>query len=136
MQGNATATVVAAPSTFYKVAGTTTASADNSKFSHSNNRLTCDAAISRRYLIQANLSFTSNANNVCEFGFYDSQIPGIRTPSRNITTANASGRAENATFFCVVEMLSADYIEVHAANNTGANNITVESLNFIITEII
>lgn len=135
MQNNATATVVAAPSTFYKVLGTTTASADNSKFIHSNNRLTCDAIISRKYLIQANLSFTSGNNNICEFGFYDSQIAGIRTPSRTLSTANASGRAENITMFCVVEMNSGDYLEVHCANNTGANNITVSSLNFVVTEI-
>lgn len=136
MQANATPTVITTPSTFEKVLGTTTASPDNSKFSHSNNRLTCDAVISRKYLIQANLSFTSSANNVCEFGFYDSQIVGVRTPSRNITTANAAGRAENATFFDILEMSSGDFLEVHCTNNTAANSITVESLNFIITEII
>lgn len=135
MQSNATATVVGATNTFYKVAGTTTPSPDNSKFSHSNNRLTCDAIISRKYLIQATLSFTSGANNVCEFGFYDSQIAGIRTPSRTLSTANASGRAENVTFFCVLEMASGDYLEVHAANTTATTNITVESLNFVVTEI-
>jgi hypothetical protein len=135
MQNNATATTVGASNTFYKVAGTTTASADNSKFSHSNNRLTCDAVISRKYYIQATLSFTSNASNVCEFGFYDSQLAAIRTPSRTLSTANAAGRAENVTFMCVAEMSSGDFIEVHCANTTGANNITVESLNFIIIEI-
>jgi hypothetical protein len=135
MQNNATATTVGASNTFYKVAGTTTASADNSKFSHSNNRLTCDAVISRKYYIQATLSFTSNASNVCEFGFYDSQLAAIRTPSRTLSTANAAGRAENVTFMCVADMSSGDFIEVHCANTTGANNITVESLNFIIIEI-
>lgn len=135
MQGNATATTVGATNTFYKVAGTTTASADNSKFSHSNNRLTCDAVISRKYLIQATLDFTSGNNNVCEFGFYDSQLAGIRTPSRTKATANSGGRAENITFFCVVSMSSGDYLEVHCANTSAVTNITVENLNFIITEI-
>jgi hypothetical protein len=135
MQGNATATTVSATNTFYKVAGTTTASADNSKFSHSNNRLTCDAIISRKYLIQCNLSFASGNNNVCEFGFYDSQLAAIRTPSRTKSTANASGRAEGVTFFCVLEMSSGDYLEIHAANTSAATDITVEQLNFVITEI-
>jgi len=135
MQGNATTTTVSAINTFYKVAGTTIASADNSKFSHSNNRLTCDAVISRKYLIQANLSFTSGATNVCEFGFYDSQLLGIRTPSKTKSTANSGGRAEGVNFFCVVEMKKDDFIEVHASNTSGENNITVEQLNFIITEI-
>jgi len=135
MQGNATATTVSVTSTFYKVAGTTTASADNSKFSHSNNRLTCDAVISRKYLIMANLAFTSGNGNVCEFGFYDSQLAAIRTPSRTKSTANASGRAEGVTFFCVLEMSSGDYLEVHTANTSTTSNITVEQLNFTVTEI-
>lgn len=135
MQGNATATTIAATNTFYKVEGTTSASADNSKFSHSNNRLTCDAIISRKYLVQATLDFTSGNNNICEFGFYDSQLAGIRTPSRTKGTANSGGRAENITFFCVVNMSSGDYLEVHCANTSSTTNITVENLNFVITEI-
>jgi hypothetical protein len=135
MQGNATATTVSATNIFYKIEGTTTASADNSKFSHSNNRLTCDAVISRKYLIQANLSFTAGNGNVCEFGFYDSQLIDIRTPSKTKATANASGRAENVSFACVVSMDLGDYIEVHCANTSATTNITVDQLNFIITEI-
>lgn len=134
MQNNAVATTVAVVDTFYKIAGTTTPSDDNSKFSHTNNRLTCTATISRKYLIQANLTFTAGNHNVCEFGLYDSQIPGIRVPSRTKTTANAAGRAENITLFCVTRMKDGDFIEVHGANASLAD-ITVESLNFVITEI-
>jgi hypothetical protein len=135
MQANATATTVSATNTFYKIAGTTTASSDNSKFSHSNNRLTCDAVISRKYLIQAHLSFTSGATNVCEFGFYDSVLATVRTPSKTKSTANASGKAENISFACVVTLGLNDYIEIHGANTSATNDITVDQLNFIITEI-
>lgn len=135
MQGNATATSIGVSNTFYKVSGTTTASADNSKFSHANNRLTCDAVISRKYLIQCVLSFTSSANDICQFGFYDSQLGDIRTPSKTKATANASGRAENVAFTCVVTMEANDYLEIHASNTSGARNITVDQLNFVVTEI-
>jgi hypothetical protein len=135
MQGNATATVVSATNTFYKILGTTTPSVDNSKFTHSNNRLTCDAVISRKYLIQCFLSFSSGNSNICEFGFYDSTLSAIRTPSRTKSTANASGRAENIGFGCVVTMVAGDYIEIHASNTSSVTNITVDNLNFIITEI-
>jgi len=135
MQGNATATVVSATNTFYKIAGTTTASSDNSKFSHSNNRLTCDAIISRKYLIQCYLSFSSSNGNVCEFGFYDSQLAAVRTPSRTKSTANSSGRAENIGFACVVTMDAGDYLEIHGANTSTTTNITVDNMNFVITEI-
>jgi hypothetical protein len=135
MQNNATITPIALTSTFYKVLGTTTPSVDNSKFSHSNNRLTCDAAVSRKYLIQCSVSFNTSNGNVCEFGFYDSQLSAVRTPSRILATANAAGRAESVTFFCVVSMILGDYLEVHCANTTGANDITITDMNFTITDI-
>jgi len=135
MQNNATVTTVASANVFYKVLGTTTASADNAKYLHSNNRLTNDAIIPRKFLIQCNLSFNSTNSNVCQFGFYDSVLATIRTPSKTKSTANASGRAENVSFNCVVTHKQGDYLEIHAANTTGANNITVTDMNFVITEI-
>lgn len=135
MQGNVTATTITNTTDFVKIAGTTTASADNSKFSHSNNRLTCDAIISRKYLIQCTLSFSSGNANVCEFGFYDSQLSSVRTPSRTKSTANASGRAENVVFSCVVTMKANDYLEIHARNTSAVTNITVDQMNFVVTEI-
>jgi hypothetical protein len=135
MQNNATSTTISLTNTFYKIAGTTSASLDNSKFLHSDNRLTCDAVIQRKYLIQCTLSFNSGNNNVCEFGFYDSQLGTIRTPSKTKGTANSAGRAENLTLACVVNMSQNDFLEVHCANTTGANDITVTDMNFTITEI-
>lgn len=135
MQGNVTATTISDTVTFVKVAGTTTPSVDNSKFTHADARLTCDAVISRKYLIQCSLSFTAGNANICEFGFYDSQLAAVRTPSRVKSTANASGRAENVVFVCVVTMKSGDYIEIHARNTSSITNITVDQLNFVITEI-
>lgn len=135
MQGNTTATVVSATNTFYKVLGTTTASSDNSKYTHTNNRLTNDAAISRKYLIQCSLSFTSGTGDVCQFGFYDSKLSAVRTPSKTKATANSSGRAENIHMACVVSHISGDYLEIHAANLSSIANITVSDMNFVITEI-
>lgn len=135
MQNNSTATTVSATNTFYKVAGTTTPSADNAKYLHSNNRLTCDAEIERKYLIQCNLSFTSGNNQICKFGFYDSKLGTIRTPSTTTSKANSSGRAENISFMCVVQHSQGDYLEVHCANTSAVRNITVTDLNFVITEI-
>lgn len=135
MQGNATPTVVSATNTFYKILGTTSASVDNSKFTHTNNRLTCNAVVSRKYLIHTSLSFTSWSNNICEFGFYDSQLATIRTPSRTKATANTAWRAENVLFMCIVQMKQWDFLEIHASNTSAVSDITVEQLNFTITEI-
>ena len=136
MTSNATATIVSASNTFYKVLGTTTASADNQKYLHSNNRLTNDAIIPRKFLIQCpNLSFTSGNGDVCKFGFYDSVLGTVRIPSQTKSTANAAGRAENISFGCVVTHKQGDYLEIHAMNTSSATNITVTDMNFVITEI-
>jgi len=135
MQNNSTVTTISGSGIFAKVLGTTTASSDNSKYLHSDNRLTNDATISRKYLIQCILSFTSGASHVCEFGFYDSKLGGIRTPSRTKSTSNGGGRAENVSFSCVVSHVQGDYLEIWCANNTSSQNITVTDMNFVITEI-
>jgi hypothetical protein len=136
MQGNTTATTVSVTNTFYKVAGTTTASIDNSKYlMPQNNRLTNDATVTRKYLIQCILSFTGTSSDVYQFGFYDSKLGAIRTPSKTKSTANAAGRAESVAFACVVSHTAGDYLEIRATNTTGARNFTVTDMNFIITEI-
>jgi hypothetical protein len=136
MQGNATATTVSVTNTFYKVAGTTTASIDNSKYlMPQNNRLTNDATVTRKYLIQCILSFTGTAQDVYQFGFYDSKLGAIRTPSKTKSTSNSNGRNESVSFACVVSHTAGDYLEIRATNTTGARNFTVTDMNFIITEI-
>jgi hypothetical protein len=135
MNNNATVTPIAVVSTFYKAEGVTTASPDNSKYTATDNRLTNDSAIARKYAIFCNLSFTSGNNNVCEFGFYDSKLGGVRLPSRTKGTANAAGRAENIGFMCVVQHAQGDYLEIWCANDTGSTDITVTDMNFVITEI-
>lgn len=135
MNDNATETTISVINTFYKVAGTTTPSADNSKYTHTNNRLTNDATVARKYLIQCNLSFNSGNNNICQFGFFDSAIGAIRAPSKTKSTANGSGRAESVSFSCVVSHVQGNYVEIHCANTSSATNVTVTDLNFIVTEI-
>lgn len=136
MQDNSTVTTIAITDTWYKALGTTTASPENDKYAHSNNRLTNQATIERRYLVQATISFTTGNNRVCAFGFYDSKLADIRTPSQIKSTANGNGRAENVTLTDVVSHSSGDYIEVHCQNTTNTDNITVTDLNIVITEIV
>lgn len=136
MQDNATATTITDTTSFVKVAGTTIASADNEKYTHSDNRLTNNATIERKYLIQCTLSFNAGNNNVCEFGFYDSKLGAIRTPSRTKATANSAGRAESVTFNCVVQHSDTNYIEIHAKNTSAITDITVTDMNVVITEFI
>jgi hypothetical protein len=135
MTVNATASVIGTASTWVRVEGNTLASVDNEKYTMTNNRLTNDAVIERKYLIQCNLSFDSGNNNECMFGFYDSKLGDIRVPSRTTSTANAAGRAESVSMACVVNHSSGDYIEIWCQNITGTTNITVTDMNVVITQI-
>ena len=134
MTENVTSTVISTANTFVKVAGVTTPSPDNQKYLHANNRLTCDAIRPRKYLIQVTLSYIGTNGNEYEFGFYDSKLGDIRTPSRIHSTAG-SNRIESMHTACVVEHSQGDYIEIWAANRNNTNNLIVEDLNCIITEI-
>ena len=135
MTDNETATVISNTTDFYKVAGTTIASADNAKYTMTANRLTNNAIIQRKYLVQATLSFTAGSNNVCQFGFYDSKLDEIRTPSKTKSTANTGGRAESIMLQCVVNHANTDFIELHVRNTSGTTNVTVTDMNLVITEI-
>lgn len=135
MRANATTTPIAVKGTFYKVLGTTLPSPDNSNVTTSNNRVTIEASIERKYRIDCTLSFNSNNNNVCSFGFYDSVLGTIREPSIQSATSNAAGRAENVTFFCFANRHQLDYFEVWCTNDTATNAIMVTDMNFSVTEL-
>lgn len=139
MHGNATATTVAAANTYYKVAGTTTAGPDNSKFTHSNNRLTYSGAISRQFLVVCSVSFTAGTNDICRFGFYASAGAAVRTGSTVLATANIAaglfGRAESVTMQDIITMSNGQYIEVHCENTSAATDITVSDMNVTITQL-
>lgn len=135
MVNNALATTISNTTDFFKGAGTTTPSPANSRYNHSNNRLTCAATIQRKYLIQATLSFQAGNNNVCVFSFYDSTLGTVREPAKTSATANTSGRAENVHLFCIVNHKSGGYIELHVRNTSGAVNVTVVDLNMSSTEL-
>ncbi len=134
MHDNVTATTISMTSTFVKVAGTTTAGALY-RFTHTSNRLTNAATVGRTFIVHAVISFTTSNNNVCEFGIYDSSAGTVQVASHTRATANGSGRAENLSVVAIVQQETGDYIEVHCANITGTNNITVTDLTVIITEL-
>lgn len=134
-QNNATATTISNTTDFFKVAGTTSASADNRKYTHTTGRLTNDAVIERTFLISVTGTFTSTVNNAIEFGIYDSTLGGIRTPSRVTVTALNGTRPDIFATNCVIKHNQGDYVEIHVRNQTAANNVTVDQLNVVVTEI-
>ena len=135
MQDNATQTSIASSDTWFKVEGTTSDTGELAKYTASNNRLTCDAAIEREYNIICTLSFRCEANNLVQFGFYDSRLGAVRTASQTKHTATP-GELHHVTISDLVTQFSiGDYIEVHCKNLDSTTAITVEYMNLIVHEV-
>lgn len=134
MKDNVGLTTFAASNTWTKIVGiTTTAGVTNSKFTATNNRLTCTAAIDRKYSLQATISFEAGANPfAAKFGIYDSNI-GIRTAS----TFNhlATNDINHVSLIDIAELNSGDYIELYAMNTDNDESLRVVDMNVIVSQL-
>lgn len=135
MSDNATATTISTIDTWVKIAGVTAVGALNSRFTHTDNRLSPQVSHKRRFKITASLTFTSGASEVCAFGIYDSTTSSVIASSAMKTTANSAGRAENISIEAVVEQTDSEFIEIWCKNTSSTTNITVTDLNVIEVEL-
>ena len=136
MKDNVGLTTFVASNTWTKIVGvTTTLGVTNSKFTATDNRLTCNSVIDRKYSIQATISFQQGANPIAvKFGFYISDsFVGIKTSS----TFNhlATGDISHVSLNDIVELNSGDYVELHAMNTDNDESLSVVDVNFIISQL-
>jgi hypothetical protein len=134
MKDNVGITTFAASNTWTKIVGvTTTAGVTNSKFTATDNRLTCNAAIDRKYSIQATISFEAAANPIAvKFGFYDSTV-GIRTAST--FTHLADNSVSHVSLNDITELTENGYVELYAMNTDNDEGLRVIDVNFTINQI-
>lgn len=136
MRNNDVETTFSETDTFVKIVGiTTTTGATNSKFTPSNNRLTCTAGVSREYLIQVSLSVVSSTGGDFSVGIYDSSVDDVLEPSK-INFALDS----NTPIIVNIKDLHrhtelGDYQEIHIANLVDTNPVTVTDLNVLVTQL-
>lgn len=133
MTDNATTTSVGSPSTFYKVAGTTSPGDVYSQFSLSDNRATYTGSLQGYFMITANLSVTTGNNNIVAVRTAKNGTTRVQSTSKG--TMSASGVFENITVQDVVFLNTGDYIEIFIANNSSATNITAQDLTFTIISV-
>jgi hypothetical protein len=136
MKDNVGLTTFVASNTWTKIVGvTTTLGVTNSKFTATDNRLTCNSVIDRKYSIQATISFEQGANPInVKFGFYISDgTSGIKSSS----TFNhlATGDINHVSINDIVELNSGDYVELHAMNTDNDEALRVIDVNFIISQL-
>jgi predicted RecA/RadA family phage recombinase len=131
MADNATPTPIGTAGVYTKILGTTIAGPINQRFGLVNNRATNAGELSGFYKVAGTVSMISGNNN--QLGARVAFNGVTLESSQSKTTANGSGRAENLTFFGLVEITGGapDYIEIFATNYTTTNAVTVTDLNVI-----
>lgn len=123
---------IATQNVFEKIAGVTTASAINQKFSHTSNGLTYTGGLARSFKITAAISANSVMSNsvviLTRIAKNGTTIP----ESESQATTSATARNENFFSQAIVELNTNDFVEVFIANATNANNLLVTELNLIV----
>lgn len=131
MRENATATTIGTTNTPVKIAGTTTASAVNQKFSHSANRLTYTGALDRVFKVEGTVSVSSGNNQV--IGLYIAVNGEVDDNSEMYVTTSGNGDFQNITIQTFVELSTNDYVEIWIENNTATTNVTADFLSCMIS---
>jgi len=129
MNNNTTATGTNNTALWFKAAGTTSASANNSKFSTSTtNRLTYTGAFSQSFMITVNCNVrTSVSTQNINIGIAKN---GTILSESEITILCAAGSTPSfGATQVVVELTTNDYVELFVQNSSSANNTTVSDMN-------
>lgn len=132
MDNNAVVTVIGAPNTFTKIAGTTTAGIIQ-RFTHTDNRVTYTGILTEQFAISATASGTSTGTSPTirlQIRHYDSGGVLLATSATAETNINNANRAENMTAFLSTSVSTGDYVELWVSSSNGAN-VTVVSLSLM-----
>lgn len=130
MQGNATATTIAAIATPVKVAGTTTASSITQGFdTATTNRAEYVREVARTFRVTATVTVSGATNK--EVGVFIAKNGTVDTTTRGGGSTGSGGRADGVVSQGVFDMSDTDYLEVWIENADSTDNLTVDDLNFI-----
>ena len=129
MVNNTTDTTIGSPNVnvWVKAGGTTTASADNSKFTHSANRLTYTGAFSNSFQINVNCSVRSGSvSQVISIGIAKNGT--ILAESEMTVRTDVANQEYPSSTSCQLSMTTNDYVEVFV-KNTSSSNMRIADLN-------
>lgn len=131
MVNNTNAT--AAPTTWKKAAGTTTADTLNSKFTHSSNRLTYTGGFTTTFHAFVNCNVSSTNNQNVSIGLAKNGT--IITQSEMTVRCSTSSQFYFAATQFPIIMSAGDYVELFVINNTSSSDVLVSDMNMFITKI-
>jgi len=136
MVNNTTDTPIGVPNvnTWVKALGTTTADSNNSKFTHSNNRLTYTGAFNTSFLITVNTAVRAGASNQnISIGIAKN---GSILPNSEMTIRTSTSNQEHpGSTQYQIDLVTNDYVELFV-KNANQTDIRVSDLNFSVVKIL
>jgi hypothetical protein len=136
MVNNTTNTPIGVPNVdvWVKALGTTTADSNNSKFSHSNNRLTYSGAFNTSFLITVNTAVRAGASNQnISIGIAKN---GTILPNSEMTIRTSTSNQEHpGSTQYQIDLITNDYVELFVKNNQSTD-VRVSDLNFSVVKIL
>ena len=126
-------TTIAQADTWYKLNTTTTQGFSRDGLVHSNNRITWTGTTTRVFKVEGIVSVESGNNNQIHVGFYKNDA--LWPCSEQEVTTSGTGKASNIAFHCLLELAQNDFIEVWVKNATGTNDVTLDNVNVIVSQL-
>ena len=116
-----------------KALGTTTADSNNSKFTHSNNRLTYNGAFNTSFLIGVNTAVRSGASNQ-NISIGIAKNGTILTNSEMTIRTSTSNQEHPGSTQYQIDLVTNDYVELFV-KNSQSTDVRVSDLNFSVVKI-
>ena len=135
MVNNTTDTTIGSPNVnvWVKAGGTTTAGAENSKFTHASNRLTYNGAFSNSFQVSVNCSVRSGSvSQVISIGIAKNGT--ILSESEMTVRTDVANQEYPSSTSCHLTMTTNDYVEVFV-RNTSSSNMRIADLNVSVIKI-
>jgi hypothetical protein len=116
-----------------KASGTTTAGSNNSKFTHTSNKLTYTGAFINSFLISISANVRSGSSSqVISIGV--AKNGSILTESEMTIRTDVANQEYPGSTHTQIEMTANDYVELFV-KNTSSSNMRVSDLNFSVIKI-
>lgn len=128
-EANATTTTISASNTWTKVAGTTTANADNQSFTHTSNRLTYTGSTTKVFHCGASFSFAGTSNTNVDWLFAIAKNGTPLAGSRARRRTDTSGVYDSTATHIMAKLNTNDYLELMVNNILNTDNINVSDMN-------
>jgi hypothetical protein len=136
MVNNTTDTPIGVPNvnTWVKALGTTTADSNNSKFTHTNNRLTYTGAFNTSFLVSVNTAVRAGASNQ-NISIGIAKNGTILTNSEMTIRTSTSNQEHPGSTQYQIDLVTNDYVELFV-KNTQSTDVRVSDLNFSVVKIL